>query len=97
MRYYVIDENNVIVNSIALEDGVDPASFGAVADDRVFDIGDTWMSKEDENRENIESALQKLGELESQQTKNLSTVSQEERLSALESAMLTMMGVSTDV
>ena len=97
MNYYILDENNVVVNTIALAEGADPADFGAIADDRVFDIGENWMSKEDENRENIESALQKLWELESQQTKNLSTVSQEERLSALESAMLTMMGVSTDV
>lgn len=42
MRYYVLDENSIIINSIALEDGVDPASFGAVADERLFDIGDTW-------------------------------------------------------
>lgn len=42
MRYYILDENNVVVNSIVLDDGTDPAAFGATADDRVFDIGDTW-------------------------------------------------------
>lgn len=42
MNYYILDENNVIVNSIALEEGVDPANFGAIADERLFDIGDTW-------------------------------------------------------
>lgn len=42
MRYYILDENNTVVNSIVLEEGTDPAAFGAIADDRVFDIGDTW-------------------------------------------------------
>ncbi len=41
MRYYILD-NNVVVNTIAIEDGTDPSAFGAIADDRVFDIGDTW-------------------------------------------------------
>lgn len=42
MRYYILDENNNVVNSIVLEEGTDPAIFGAIADDRVFSIGDTW-------------------------------------------------------
>lgn len=42
MRYYILDDNNTVVNVIVLEDGADPAIFGAIADDRVFDIGDTW-------------------------------------------------------
>lgn len=42
MNYYILDENNVIVNTIVLEEGTDPAIFGAIADERVFDIGDTW-------------------------------------------------------
>lgn len=41
MRYYILD-NNVVVNTIAIEDGIDPSAFGAIADDRVFDIGNTW-------------------------------------------------------
>lgn len=42
MFYYVLNEKNTVVNTIALEEGTDPAAFGAIADDRVFDIGDTW-------------------------------------------------------
>lgn len=42
MRYYILDENNVVVNAIALAEGADPAIFDAIADERVFDIGDTW-------------------------------------------------------
>lgn len=42
MRYYILDEHNVVVNTIVLEEGTDPAIFGAIADDRVFNIGDTW-------------------------------------------------------
>ena len=42
MRYYILDDNNIVINTIALEEGTDPAAFGAFADDRVFDIGDTW-------------------------------------------------------
>ena len=42
MRYYVIDENKTVVNTIVLEEGIDPAIFGAIADDRIFDIGATW-------------------------------------------------------
>ena len=42
MRYYILDDNNTVMNSIVLEEGTDPAVFGAIADDRVFDIGDTW-------------------------------------------------------
>lgn len=42
MRYYILDDNNTVVNTIALEEGTDPAIFGAIADERVFDIGDTW-------------------------------------------------------
>lgn len=42
MRYYVLDGNNTVVNTIVLEEGTDPAIFGAIADDRVFNIGDTW-------------------------------------------------------
>lgn len=42
MRYYILDNNNVVVNTISLEEGTDPSSFGAIGDDRVFDIGDTW-------------------------------------------------------
>lgn len=42
MNYYILDDNNTVVNAIVLEEGTDPAIFGAIADDRVFDIGDTW-------------------------------------------------------
>ena len=42
MRYYILDGNNIVVNTIVLEEGTDPAAFGAIADDRVFSIGDTW-------------------------------------------------------
>ena len=42
MRCYILDDNKTVVNSITLEDGADPAIFGAIADDRVFDIGETW-------------------------------------------------------
>ncbi|WP_130850767.1 hypothetical protein [Intestinimonas timonensis] len=42
MYYYVIDKQNVVINSIVLEEDADPTIFGAIADDRVFDIGDTW-------------------------------------------------------
>ena len=42
MRYYILDDNNTVVNAIVLEDGTDPTIFGAIADDRTFDIGDTW-------------------------------------------------------
>ena len=45
MRYYILDNNNVVVNTISLEEGTDPSSFGAIGDDRVFDIGDTWIPK----------------------------------------------------
>ena len=42
MHFYILDGDNIIVNTIAIEDGADPAIFGAIADERVFDIGDTW-------------------------------------------------------
>lgn len=42
MNYYILDENKTVVNTIVLEEGIDPAIFSAIADDRVFDIGDTW-------------------------------------------------------
>ena len=42
MNYYILDDNNTVVNAIVLEEGTDPAAFGAIADRRVFDIGDTW-------------------------------------------------------
>lgn len=42
MRYYILDSDNTVVNAIALNDSTDPALFGAIADDRVFNIGDTW-------------------------------------------------------
>lgn len=42
MNFYILDDNNTIVNTIVLEEGTDPAVFGAIADDRVFSIGDTW-------------------------------------------------------
>ena len=42
MNFYILDDNNTIVNTIVLEEGTDPAAFGAIADDRVFDIGDVW-------------------------------------------------------
>lgn len=42
MNYYILDDNNTVVNAIVLEEGTDPAAFGAIADGRVFDIGDTW-------------------------------------------------------
>ena len=42
MYFYILDESNIVVNAIVLEEGTDPAIFGAIADERVFDIGDTW-------------------------------------------------------
>lgn len=42
MYYYIIDENNIITNSIVIDDGTDPSIFGAVADPRAFNIGDQW-------------------------------------------------------
>lgn len=42
MYYYILDSNNTITNSIVLEDDADPAEFGAIADGRVWNIGDTW-------------------------------------------------------
>ena len=42
MYYYVLNEHNTVLNSIVLEGGVDPTEFGAIADERVFNIGDTW-------------------------------------------------------
>lgn len=42
MNYYILNEKNVILNVLVLADGADPAAFGAIADDRVFDVGDTW-------------------------------------------------------
>lgn len=42
MYFYILDEKNIVANSIILAEGTDPAIFGAIADDRVFDIGDTW-------------------------------------------------------
>ena len=48
MYYYILDRDNTITNSIVLEDGADPAEFGAIADDRAFNIGDTWTPPEPE-------------------------------------------------
>lgn len=42
MYFYILDEKKIVANSIILAEGTDPAIFGAIADDRVFDIGDTW-------------------------------------------------------
>lgn len=42
MNYYVLGDNNTVVNAIVLKEGTDPAAFGAIADDRTFSIGDTW-------------------------------------------------------
>ena len=42
MRYYILDSDNTVVNAIALNDSTDPAVFGAIEDERLFDIGDTW-------------------------------------------------------
>ena len=42
MYYYILDRDNTITNSIVLEDGADLSAFGAIADERVFNIGDTW-------------------------------------------------------
>lgn len=42
MYYYVLNEQNTITNSIVLSESEDPAVFGAVADERVFDIGETY-------------------------------------------------------
>lgn len=42
MYYYILDESNVIVNSIVVADGDDPAKYGAIADERPFNLGDTW-------------------------------------------------------
>lgn len=47
MYYYVLDENSVIINSIVLDGETDPALFGAVADERIFNIGDTWVAPPD--------------------------------------------------
>ncbi|MCC2258950.1 hypothetical protein LKD74_13445 [Intestinimonas sp. CLA-AA-H199] len=42
MYFYILDDNNTVVNAISLDEGTDPSAFSAIADDRVFDIGDTW-------------------------------------------------------
>ena len=42
MNYYVLGDNNTVVNAIVLKEGTDPAVFGAIADDRTFSIGGTW-------------------------------------------------------
>lgn len=44
MYYYVLDERKTIISSIVLDGETDPALFGAVADERVFAIGDTWVA-----------------------------------------------------
>ena len=42
VHYYILDDKSIVLNSIVLSDGADPAEFGAIADERVFSIGDTW-------------------------------------------------------
>lgn len=42
MNYYILDSANKVINSIVLEDGVDSINFGAITDERLFGIGDTW-------------------------------------------------------
>lgn len=42
MYYYVLDENLVVTNAITLLDATIASHFGAVADERLFNIGDTW-------------------------------------------------------
>lgn len=42
MYYYVLGADNLINNSIVVAEGTDPALFGAIADERIFAIGDTW-------------------------------------------------------
>lgn len=44
MYYYVLDERKTIISSIVLDGETDPSLFGAVADERVFAIGDTWTA-----------------------------------------------------
>ena len=42
MYYYILDKNGVVVNTITLNEDTDPVAFGAIVDERLFDIGDTW-------------------------------------------------------
>ncbi len=42
MNYYILDSQLTVTNSIVVANGTDPAIFGAIADERIFGIGDTW-------------------------------------------------------
>lgn len=53
MNYYILDENNVVVNTIVVRDGDDPRRYGAIADPRAFGIGDTWTEPEGTGEQDI--------------------------------------------
>lgn len=42
MFYYVLDKNNIVINTIALDESTNPDVFAAIADNRMFNIGDEW-------------------------------------------------------
>lgn len=46
MYYYILDDSRTVINAIVLSPNADPADFGAVADERVFRIGEVWSPPE---------------------------------------------------
>lgn len=69
MHYYILSTDNTITNSIVLEAAVDPAEFGAVADERTFNIGDTWEPVPP-TREELAAALAEAKAARIQQSKD---------------------------
>lgn len=69
MYYYILDRDNTITNSIVLEDGADLSAFGAIADERVFNIGDTWTPVPP-TPEELEAALAEAKAARIQQSKD---------------------------
>ena len=53
MYYYVLGGGDglTVLNSIVVREGDDPARYGAVADARVWGIGETWVPPEPEEPE----------------------------------------------
>ena len=49
--YYVLGPEQTVRNRIVLPEGADPAAYGAVADARVWGIGETWAPPEPEEPE----------------------------------------------
>ena len=65
MYYYILDKSNVVVNSIVVADGDDPTKYGAIADERPYNIGDTWAPADppeptlEDRVASIESAIER--------------------------------------